>query len=190
MSMRLMCIALAMAAASANESSATCTKGLNYTCNNPAADCTCSTMTGCLACSTKWQSKLTTYCDAQGDFKAACDAITGGGPAPGPSPGPGPGPSPATDDDESSSAKDPAAACPNATPSTSPCCFTNSTPAVLGGVDFVDLAGLTQGTGVPSFGSAEFTATLNKYTFHFKSAANAAIFKGSPWSYAPAWGGF
>jgi hypothetical protein len=60
----------------------------------------------------------------------------------------------------------------------------------MGGVDFVDLAGKKQGTDVPDFGSSSFSATLNNYTFLFKSAANAETFKGSPWSFAPAWGGF
>ena len=85
----------------------------------------------------------------------------------------------------------PDAPCPDARPMDSSCCTKTSTGPVLGGLDFVDLA--TKKPGVrdtPLFGSAAYTATLNNYTFHFLSADNAAVFKSSPWTFAPAWGGF
>ena len=70
------------------------------------------------------------------------------------------------------------------------CCQKSSNGPVLGGVDFVDLATKRQGKEAPAFGSAAHSATLNNFTFHFLSGENAAAFKASPWSFAPAWGGF
>ena len=84
----------------------------------------------------------------------------------------------------------PDAPCPNVSPSDAKCCQKTSTGPVLGGIDFVDLATKTQGQDAPIFGVSSFSATLNNYTFLFKSASNAAAFKASPWSFAPAWGGF
>ena len=84
----------------------------------------------------------------------------------------------------------PDAPCPNVRPSDASCCQKTSTGPVLGGIDFVDLASKTQGKDAPIFGVPSFSATLSNYTFLFTSAANAAAFKASPWSYAPAWGGF
>ena len=52
------------------------------------------------------------------------------------------------DDDESGSAVDPNSPCPSAKPQSPQCCF-NSTAVVAGGVDFVDLAGKTQGKDAP-----------------------------------------
>lgn len=86
--------------------------------------------------------------------------------------------------------KDPSSQCPDATPTAADCCFTNKTAAVMGGVDFVDLASKKQGVDGPVFGSAAFSATLSGYTFHFLTAANRDAFNQDPWSYAPAWGGF
>jgi hypothetical protein len=54
----------------------------------------------------------------------------------------------------------------------------------------VDLASKTEGTGIPSFGTPQFSAQLNNFTFHFLTAANAATFEADPWAYAPAYGGF
>ena len=93
------------------------------------------------------------------------------------------------DDDESGSAVDPNSPCPSAKPQSPQCCF-NSTAVVAGGVDFVDLAGKTQGKDAPAFGNASHTTTLNGYTFHFTSDANRAAFDADPWTFAPAWGGF
>ena len=42
----------------------------------------------------------------------------------------------------------------------------------------------------PTAGVAQYNATLNGYSFHFKNAANAATFAADPWTWAPAWGGF
>ena len=47
----------------------------------------------------------------------------------------------------------------------------------------------TAGDG-PTAGVAQYKATLNGYSFHFKNAANAATFAADPWTWAPAWGGF
>ena len=84
----------------------------------------------------------------------------------------------------------PDAPCPNASPMDTSCCTKTSTGPVLGGVDFVDLATKKQGNDAPAFGSAAYSATLNNFTFYFVSAANAAAFNSSPWTFAPAWGGF
>jgi YHS domain-containing protein len=43
---------------------------------------------------------------------------------------------------------------------------------------------------VPEFGTSAVTATLNGYTFWFKSTANRDKFASDPWAYAPAYGGF
>ena len=173
--------ALLLLAACAHASPATCTPAVNYTCNNPAAKCSCMSMPGCNTCVQEYSAKIRSYCQQSGDFKEACTAITGG------SPGPAPGPS--TDDDEGSP-DDPKAKCITATPSTPQCCYANTTAPVLGGIDMVDLASKVQGSGVPSFGLPEHSATLNDFTFWFLTADNAAIFQADPWSYAPAWGGF
>jgi len=85
---------------------------------------------------------------------------------------------------------DPAARCPDATPTTASCCYSNKSTAVMGGIDFFDLAGKKQGTDSPVQGSPAFTAELSGYTFHFVSAANRDGFNQAPWAYAPAWGGF
>jgi YHS domain-containing protein len=61
---------------------------------------------------------------------------------------------------------------------------------VAGGIDFVDLAGKTQGKDAPAFGDASHKTTLNGFPFHFTSDANRAAFDADPWTYAPAWGGF
>ena len=85
----------------------------------------------------------------------------------------------------------PDAPCPNVRPSDATCCQKTSTGPVLGGIDFVDLATKRQGKDAPIFGVSSFSATLNNYTFLFSSgAANAKTFEASPWSFAPAWGGF
>jgi len=70
------------------------------------------------------------------------------------------------------------------------CCYGNFTAAVAGGIDFVDLAGKTQGKDAPAFGDASHKTTLNGFPFHFTSDANRAAFDADPWTYAPAWGGF
>ena len=86
---------------------------------------------------------------------------------------------------------DPNAKCPNARPSGAQCCYTNKTNAVMGGIDFVDLA-LNQKnmTGEAAYGSSSITAELNGYTFNFLTEANKQAFTQDPWSFAPAWGGF
>ena len=83
---------------------------------------------------------------------------------------------------------DPNARCPNAKPYSAQCCYGNKTAAVMGGVDFVDLASKQEGKVTSSFGEAKFASTLNGYTFLFVNAANKAKFEADPWSYAPAWG--
>jgi|ERR1719362_146302 len=70
------------------------------------------------------------------------------------------------------------------------CCYQDKKTAVMGGVDFVDLAHKKQGKDGAVFGKKKFTQKLNGYSFYFLTAANAATFKKNPWSYAPAWGGF
>jgi hypothetical protein len=64
---------------------------------------------------------------------------------------------------------------------------------VLAGVDFVDLqevrATMTD-PEPPQFGTPEFSAKLNNYTFLFKTAENQAKFVADPWRYAPIFGGF
>ena len=93
------------------------------------------------------------------------------------------------DDDEASAGSDPTAPCLGATPMNATCCI-GTAAAVMGGIDFVDLAQKVQATDAPAFGSAYFTSTLNGYTFHFKSDANAKAFEADPWRFAPGWGGF
>ena len=56
---------------------------------------------------------------------------------------------------------DPSASCPDATPSSASCCYTNHTVAVMGGIDFVDLSSKTQGKDSPAFGNASYAATLS-----------------------------
>lgn len=85
---------------------------------------------------------------------------------------------------------DPNARCPSASPATAQCCYGNKTAAVMGGVDFVDLASKQEGKVTSSFGETKFSTTLNGYTFLFVSEANRDKFNADPWSYAPAWGGF
>jgi YHS domain-containing protein len=85
---------------------------------------------------------------------------------------------------------DPKAKCPDATPRTPECCTANKTAPVMGGIDFVDLAGKTQGKDGPVYSGMKFTSLLNGYTFGFLSQANKDTFDADPWSYAPAWGGF
>jgi len=85
---------------------------------------------------------------------------------------------------------DPKAPCPDATPTSATCCYTNKGSAVMGGVDFVDLASKKQGVDSPVFGDSSISTTLNGYTFHFLNSANKDAFNKDPWSFAPAWGGF
>jgi len=62
---------------------------------------------------------------------------------------------------------------------------------VLAGVDFVDLQEVkATKTEAPDFGTAEFTAQLNNFTFWFKTAGNQEKFVADPWRYAPIFGGF
>jgi len=62
---------------------------------------------------------------------------------------------------------------------------------VLAGVDFVDLReNKKESVDKPEFGTSDVTATLNGYTFWFKSTANRDKFASDPWTYAPAFGGF
>jgi len=76
-------------------------------------------------------------------------------------------------------------------PSPSGSCTDASHGPVLAGIDFVDLLEVKkEGVDAPDFGTSDNTATLNGYTFYFKSAANADKFKADPWTYAPKWGGF
>lgn len=84
----------------------------------------------------------------------------------------------------------PRAPCQDARPSEATCCYTNTSSAVMGGIDFVDLASGTQGQDAPRFGVPDYTTELNGYDFWFLSSENVAAFEADPWSYAPAWGGF
>ena len=93
-------------------------------------------------------------------------------------------------DDDEGTPSDPSAKCTTAQPSNPKCCFGNTTAPVLGGIDVVDLASKTQGKDSPVFGEESISKTLNGYTFLFATAQNAATFEASPWTYAPAWGGF
>jgi hypothetical protein len=93
-------------------------------------------------------------------------------------------------DDDEGTPSDPKASCTSAAPSTPQCCFENTTAPVLGGIDVVDLASKVQGKDSPLFGSVNYSTTLNGFSFQFVSEANVATFKASPWTYAPAWGGF
>lgn len=70
-------------------------------------------------------------------------------------------------------------------------CTEKSAGPVLGGVDFVDLMLYkNEGQDAPELGSSQFNASLNGYTFWFKSAANQGAFAADPWKFAPAYGGF
>ena len=85
---------------------------------------------------------------------------------------------------------DPKAPCQN--PQDFKCCYGNKTAAVMGGVDFVDVA-VRSGhfpRDPPTFSDLAYIQTLNGYTFGFVSQANADTFAADPWSYAPAYGGF
>jgi hypothetical protein len=86
-----------------------------------------------------------------------------------------------------SAQNDPNARCPNATPNSAQCCYKNMTAAVMGGVDFVDLASKQEGEATSSFGDARFSATLNGFTFLFVNEANKDKFASDPWRFAPAW---
>lgn len=70
------------------------------------------------------------------------------------------------------------------------CCYTNHTPPVLGGVDFVDLLKQQAPFTAPLFGTRAFTAMLNGYAFYFVSEANRDAFNDNPWAWAPRYGGF
>lgn len=69
------------------------------------------------------------------------------------------------------------------------CCESKDFP-VMGGIDFVDLASKAQAVDGPDLGSSEHSATLNGYTFNFKTAENAAAFEADPWRFAPRYGAF
>lgn len=56
---------------------------------------------------------------------------------------------------------DPKAPCPYTTPRDASCCYNHTLAPVLGGVDFVDLAGRKQGRDSPVFGNQQFAAKLN-----------------------------
>ena len=57
---------------------------------------------------------------------------------------------------------DPNARCPNSTPSSSQCCYSNKTSAVMGGIDFVDVAAKKdKGVDEASDGLPSITAQLN-----------------------------
>merc|ERR1719407_118993 len=80
---------------------------------------------------------------------------------------------------------------PGPRPGPSPNCTDPSYGPVLAGLDFVDLLlNKKEGADAPDFGTSDNTATLNGYTFWFKSSANAETFKADPWAYAPMNGGF
>jgi len=71
------------------------------------------------------------------------------------------------------------------------CCYGNKTRAVMGGIDFVDLARKKDmGTDEASYGLLGITSELNGYEFRFLTEANKQVFTQDPWSFAPAWGGF
>jgi len=69
-------------------------------------------------------------------------------------------------------------------------CADRSYGPVTAGVDYVEMFQKVERVDIPEFGSSQFTATLNGYTFWFKSAENQAKFIGDPWTYAPNVGGF
>ena len=70
------------------------------------------------------------------------------------------------------------------------CCYSNSTPPVFAGIDFVDLAAKSQGVDAPILGTSEFSTTLNGFSFFFATAVNRDVFVSDPWTYAPSWGAF
>merc|ERR1719411_1058420 len=82
---------------------------------------------------------------------------------------------------------DPDAPCQDATDAS---CCENNKYAVMGGVDFVSIVEKKQGADNFDWGSKEYNAILNGYTFNFISAENADKFKADPWLYAPKYGAF